>query len=429
MGKGRSIGIEYRCLVLGLCGLLACQPDLDPESLTLGRLDIQQVVAVGDEYMAGYANEGLSAHSQAMAFPNLFVDQVKHVKFTLFRQAMVNGNGSGYYYLEKVNDPVCQEGIPRAVIVKEGPDENWEENISGLGPFHNLGVPFMTLDEIDRPLTELTNPYVSRMVPADSSTLTFLDMIPGSGANFAMLWMGTHELLAYGWGGGEDPVHSLAEAAAFKANFSRLLETMNQLPNLRHLVVFNLPDITSFPYFSTVGPALPDRNTCQLLPVYIETADGRVRTATGNDRILLPGLEKLGELGEVNPRPWGLHPDHPVPSQEVLDSDEVMYLRQQIAAYNLAMEEALDEWAGDARIHRVNVAGLFNQVAESGLTIEGLNVTSDYLTGGLFSIDGWSLSSRGNAILAYQLIESLNNTYQARIPLPNVAEFEGVVFP
>lgn len=57
----------------------------------------------------------------------------------------------------------------------------------------------------------------------------------------------------------------------------------------------------------------------------------------------------------------------------------------------------------------------------------GLQMNGDYITGGLFSLDGVHPTSRGYAILANKFIDVINTKFNAEIPMINVSTIEGSI--
>ena len=71
----------------------------------------------------------------------------------------------------------------------------------------------------------------------------------------------------------------------------------------------------------------------------------------------------------------------------------------------------------------------FDSFANGGRTIQGINYTLEYISGGIFSLDGYTLTPRGNAILANEIIKKINRQYNSKIPEVDVSQFETVALP
>ena len=70
-----------------------------------------------------------------------------------------------------------------------------------------------------------------------------------------------------------------------------------------------------------------------------------------------------------------------------------------------------------------------NNVKEQGLVKDGISLNSNYISGGIFSLDGVHLTPRGYAIVADEFIKAINAKYGSTIPLANVSDYSGIKFP
>lgn len=247
-------------------------------------------------------------------------------------------------------------------------------------------------------------------------------------------------------------------------------------------VLLNLPDVTSIPYFTTVpGPAIPlDAATAgavnaqfglyntQVLPglagqgvITPEEAAARVinfsagqnyPTITDNDltdiSVILQGppfnldpltAGLLGQLRQANADDLmlltaasilGTTPDPsnplgvigvsiPVSNQYVLTGAEKARVAAATAAYNGTIQ-ALADANG---LGFVDANTELAQVANGGVAFDGGVITSEFVTGGAFSLDGVHPTPRGYAYTANLIIEELNRTYDATIPMVNIGNY------
>jgi len=70
-----------------------------------------------------------------------------------------------------------------------------------------------------------------------------------------------------------------------------------------------------------------------------------------------------------------------------------------------------------------------NDIKQHGLVVDGVALSSAYISGGIFSLDGVHLTPRGYAIVANEFIKAINGKYGSSIPLTNVSDYNGVKFP
>jgi lysophospholipase L1-like esterase len=70
-----------------------------------------------------------------------------------------------------------------------------------------------------------------------------------------------------------------------------------------------------------------------------------------------------------------------------------------------------------------------NNVKAKGLLIDGVSLNANYISGGIFSLDGIHLTPRGYAIVANEFIKTINAKYGSSIPLANISDYRSVKFP
>ncbi|MGN6477343.1 MAG: hypothetical protein ACTHKV_08960, partial [Flavipsychrobacter sp.] len=66
---------------------------------------------------------------------------------------------------------------------------------------------------------------------------------------------------------------------------------------------------------------------------------------------------------------------------------------------------------------------------QSGILFNGVAFNTTFVSGGAFSLDGVHLTPRGYALVANQIINTINNRYNATIPQVDVNKYNGVLFP
>ena len=89
-----------------------------------------------------------------------------------------------------------------------------------------------------------------------------------------------------------------------------------------------------------------------------------------------------------------------------------------ISEYNTAITTA----ASARNIPVADIKGLFDRFA-TGITVGPFRLTSDYITGGIFSLDGVHLSDIGYTLFANEYIKAINSGYSTHVPLASVATF------
>ena len=95
-----------------------------------------------------------------------------------------------------------------------------------------------------------------------------------------------------------------------------------------------------------------------------------------------------------------------------------------ITGYN----EVIAEAAAEHNLALVDMHGMMERL-KTGMVVDGNNYSSTFISGQVLSLDGIHATPRGYAIIANEFIRAINAKYQAAIPLVNVNDYRGNVFP
>jgi len=107
-----------------------------------------------------------------------------------------------------------------------------------------------------------------------------------------------------------------------------------------------------------------------------------------------------------------------IDDKDALDSGELSAISNARLSYNSTIQ-SLAEADGLAF---VDADALLNRVGQ-GLSFPGGVITSDFVTGGAFSLDGVHLTPRGYALIANETLRVINQTYGSNLPEVNVGEY------
>jgi hypothetical protein len=425
--------------------LAACQFSIDAPVLPYQALQVESIIAYGDGYMAGYTNStrrneeihgigGLYEEGQMTSVPKLVVDQYNALRQNhdfqpiLFRQPLAWGEGSGRLTVDKLATPGCSFLPSYAITHHEIAHSRWEEPLSG--PFHNFSVPHLKTSQIKQADLGYNNPFYHRVHP--DSTLSYLELIRKQDADLFLLWIGTNDLLEHALSGANAQEFAMTEVALFAELYREILQTQFNLG--RKGLVATIPDVTLFPYFQTVPRNYLHFQNCfaNPKPVFIEAkVDSAtiVRAATQDDLLLLPSQNLINQGNNG----YGLSESSPVPDRLVLDEGEVAQIRERTKQYNDVIMNLLEEFnsqSDESTLSLVRLDLTFDQLRE-GEFETGVYLDSKHLTGGVFNLDGLYLTPRGNALIANHFIREINRfpAFKATMPVLNLREFSGVLFP
>jgi lysophospholipase L1-like esterase len=116
----------------------------------------------------------------------------------------------------------------------------------------------------------------------------------------------------------------------------------------------------------------------------------------------------------------------PIPDWAVLDDAEVQTIRTATEGFNAKIKAV----AAAKGLGVLDAKAIFDEVI-ANRRIDGVSVTTAFISGGLFSLDGVHLTPKGYMIVANQFIKAINATYGSNIPFWDVASVNprGVKYP
>ena len=456
--------------------LAACQPEIDKVAPKGAELNFTKYVAVGNSLTAGFADNGLDYYRQINSYPNFIAEQMRKLKPDLvFNQPLfeMGSTGTGYLTLNGISatgSPVTTF-IPgatsevtdsTATLAGKLPNYNEAANITTL---NNLGVPGFRLSDINIGGIGAINPlgynfYLERMLADDDATrfLPYVSYVRRSNATFFTNWLGNNDVLGYATSGAAGS--SLTPTATFAMHNSALIDSLMLTANAG--LVATIPYVSSTPFFTTIpyNPLpLSDAQAAQVneplraggyfagLKLYNSTrpADDQLDTSAFTvgqnaplvqDKDLPPPLNTVGR--KLRPDEYlllttptsefatGMGTQRPVPDRYVLTRAEIKEIKARTDEFNVAIRSK----ANEKGLAIFEAGALLETLATtSGISYDGIKVTTRFISGGVFSLDGVHLTPRGYAIVANGMIQAINKKYGSTIPELNINLYPGVKFP
>jgi len=433
-------------LAVAVLGLAACKPSIDTVTPDKGTADFSRYIAVGDSYTAGFADGGLYLEGQRNSIPEMLAAQLQNVgggEFATPFFTEAQANGSGYLKLTGFNP----NGTPIIAPETTNLAVRGQVAIPGFGDvtlytkhtgaINNYGVPGLKSIHVNLAPYGNLNGYYERLLPGNAGTnnTAYLDFVTAEPFTFFSLWLGYYDIAGYANSGGTGDVPT--PAATFSALYNG---TVNKLVESGAKgVVATVPDLVNLPYFKTVTlesllaaiHATPAGASVTTL--YIKTGANVTRAATAEDLFTLT-LSSANVIGVPNESqiPYGLHPLNPIESKWVLDPAEVATVNNFVNAYNttiksVAASKGLALMDAFALLNTYNAKNAQGKLV--GAPVNGIEVSSAYITGNLYSLDGIHLTPLGNAIVANGFIKAINSQYGSSIPIVEVSKFRSVKFP
>lgn len=431
----------------GAALVVGCDDDgpLDPAARA-GALDLDRVVAIGDGFMAGAADDALYASAQ------------RHSPLALFVR-LAAGTGEGLQPL--VADPgfaIGEEGDggrlalvspPPTVVIQRLPRGGPLLEPAPSGPYHNLAVPGALVVEAltarSQGTSLLGNPFYD-LVLRDRGIVA--EEVAEANATLVLMWYGTGDVLPWVAHGGDPdrapglPTPGGTFASLYERLLDRVMETTDQV------ALFTVPDVTRLPVVHAIPRHVIDPETgepetiTRLVPVTDPDTGEPVLDEDGNpvfeaveEVAMLIGPE--GELGEEDlvtldartlidagigiPEALG-GTGEPLPDRAVLDAGERAVARSAISSYN----ETIRRLATERDLALVDVSVLVESLAGEGLVTDGVRLTDAWLFGQAVSLDGAYFTPKGNGIVVNLLVDALNARYGARLPHVPTEDLPGV---
>lgn len=437
---------KFSLRILGILGILfvvSCKPTINTPRPSAGLADFSQFISIGNSLTAGFADGGLYLDGQKVAFPNLVAMQMKLAGGGTFTSPffdIAHANGSGYLRLKEVvlGFPIM-ENISTNLAYRDAQ----KHMIKYTDPIQNLGVPGMRIDLAFSPQGSVLNSFFERLLPeAEVGIKTYVDYVVDHDHTFFSFFMGSSEVLGYAAAGGVEigANETMTEKAIFDELYTEFVDKLTE--KQQKGVVATVPDLTTTPFFTTVnidllvslGKAVKPEMADQIKGVYIQdkTAPGiaglvppGVREATKEDLIVLTFLSS-GLLGKLNSAQaaYGFHPLNPIEDHYVLDKKEALRVKEYVESYNVTIRRI----AKNKGLAIADVYTYLNQV-KNGVMINGATLNAEFITGGVFSLDGVHLTPKGNALIANLFIRAINETYVAKLPEVDVNSYRGVKVP
>ncbi|MFD2786510.1 hypothetical protein [Hymenobacter rubripertinctus] len=425
--------------------LSSCAPTQTEPTPSAGPLDVSRYLAVGDGYTAGFSDGGLTAASQEYSYPALLARQFARINpQAAFTQGLLPaGTGTGYLTLRELN----ALGIPQTSRVTKGravrsayfvnptacggPDTTFLYAQAPSAPLsQNLGVPGLGLTQVgvaglgntaNQNKTGAFNPYLERLLPLNDNR-TYLQTVTDASANasFFTFFMGLGDALPYMLNGGE--CGAAPSGSLLNLNAKKVLDQLTA--NGRPGVIALVPSLQNLPFLRLGGKdGIRGQLTQGANPdsIYITSSIGNVvRPIDAGDFVLPAGLARLGRQetvalpggGTVQAR-YGLSRRNPVSRRDVLDLNEFSRVNSSLIGLNTELERLA------TKVYKLPFVKLEDELffqINTRISVNGVEYSAAPVRGNFYSLDLYSLTPRGNALLANAFLKTINKSYRANIP-------------
>jgi lysophospholipase L1-like esterase len=411
---------------------MGCSPG-DPEQTALsitqpsGPAALQRYVAIGNSISAGYMDSGLIINGQLSSFPFQIALQLGYSpdpsSDDWFAQPLTAWPGIG---TTDVGDPTLVAGvlhwngssIEPVGVTPLAQVQSLLQATQYPTPYPNLGIPGAysldvegTLDSSES--TRPNNAYFDSILRNPTfGNVDMLNQAIAQGPTLVTLWIGSNDVLLGATGGnpvvGENVIPAAVVAEAIEGAVAGLDEGVHARFGYHpHLVVGNIPSITSVPYF------IPKAVFDNVVGLPFPSEEENVEFVT------------FPALGEVT---GGAYAE--LPSHRTLTADETSAVETTVADINAAIDDLAGQYGYTVADANALLAGLstpeathFVFLVGQGMTVEQAAATTR------FSLDGFHPNNRGQTLLANLFIEGINTELglsggDALVPVPDTAVWD-----
>jgi hypothetical protein len=419
--------MRIRSLVLLLIALIAA-----PLFAARGTADFTRFVVLGDSYAAGVESASLNVNHQQFSWPAVIARQAGAPDF---QQPLVSfpGIGPELQLVDIIHFP--------PTILPASTTNGQPINLNLPRPYNNLAVPGANV--------------------ADLTTLTGKQQVTGTAtafAQFILRGLGTEVQQAIAqqptfiaiWIGGNDAlgaVESGTPAAltpldTFKTGYNAMLDQLTAgAPNAGMVVGTIADNVLAVPFLTAVQPVIINPQTRQPLlingaqvPLIADLGGGNIGALPAGSVVLLSAATKVASGFGIPPQlaqapPFNQFPNagKPLADSDVLTPTELATIKQRVDDFNTVITQA----ASARNIPVADIKGLFDRLAARdasgalvGMNVGPITLSSAFITGGAFSLDGIHMTDIGYTLFADEYIKAINDAYGTRIPLAPVTNFE-----
>ncbi len=439
----------------------------------LGNAKVTKYVAIGNSLTAGWQSNGLYESAQLYSYPNLIAKQLSLAGASIgtFEQPLWPDPGTPDPSHPTIASRLRIVSLVGPVVTQigEAVTASAPTNAATLfRPYDNLGIPGI-------PLAGFMDTSGAYQAPPLGPQAILRWQNPGSPfpksiflqvkllqPDLITFWLGANDVLGFATSGGVSP-SSPTDGGVFALLYNQALDSLRtNFPNAK-IIVGNIPEVETIPFFTTLGPIMAQaiaeaRAAIPAIPgLYFQkhteqgTGSGlTLLTEVGAPLITLKGISYATLLGQPTGRwyrdlaasmslplnavlppsvdttkPFGFDPRNPWPNALVLDSTEQVTAANAITSFNSTIATVASHYNAVV----FDAHALLAQINSAGYNADGNDLTSAYIAGGAFSLDGIHPSDRGYGVVANEIIKLMNSSFGMSVPLIEINSLPGIPAP
>ena len=417
---------------------ISCKPKYEAPEINAGSTNPERYLMVGGTFASGYTDDALFKYGQEHSISAYIHESINQIQNSNFEQAFTSENSVG----------MSSNGLSRLILgyktdcnnetslspVRESNvgDASLFNNIYTGTTFNNMAIPNLKLADMFNGDYANQNPFFGRM--ASSQTATVLSDVMELGPSIFSVFIGLDDFMPYIKSGAKDD--SLPDIQNFENNYRTLLQNLTQ--NGAKGVISTIPDITSSPYFTTVGwndLVLDSANNATLNSIYNPL---EFYFTEGNNPFMIndPDANMFGvrpiQEGELillsvpldSVKCYKMGTLFPFRDEFVLTLEEQQEIRNRLNNINNTIRSLADEF----NLALVESEEFFNHIRDV-LPYNGIELSNEIVSGGAYGLDGIRLNTRTNAMFANKFLTALNKQYNASYPMINATSLDAAFFP
>ena len=428
----------YLALLSGIV-FISCKPKFEMPEEHLGTVNVTNYIVLGGSNTAGFSDGAFNLVGQENSYAQILSEQFNRIETSAFNQSLVseagiNLDGNSKLIVGYKIDCNDEESLSPVRFNPTGDNSILSTNVSGDGPFNNLALPSMSTINVNQ--TGYNNNFFDR-IASSSFTESILGIALANNPTFYTAQLGEDDILAFATSGATTtPVPTNGAAGVgFEGSLEEVITSMVAAGAKGALL--NIPDVLNHPHFTTIPYNGLDLDSEQVEslntafnPLGISFEEGpngfliEDSTQPFGVRKMLPGEKILLTIPLDSVKCLGMGITDYIPDRYSLTLEEIEVIEQMITEYNLVISNL----ANQNNVALVDLNSLYNTF-HNGTIYNGVNMSTAFISGGTFSLDGLNLNPIGQAKIANAIIEELNTFYNAAIPLADVTKYPGIIFP
>jgi len=396
----------------------------------MAQVNFTRYVALGDSLTVGVASGSIMDYYQQRSYPQLLSTQAGG---GMLQGPFVAAPGVAPILELKSLSPLTI--APTDVPPPQDPLEYFY-NIALEAPYQNLGISGADTNDLliktgnalnlaagnfDNVAYDMTLRIPQQPDPNTGELIdyTALAAAIGQQPTFLTVWIGSNDVLGAVLAATPIDGITMTPLEDFATDYATLIGGLAMSLPSTDIVVMNIFSDARWIPFSTSVPTSVDIPGLGTVAVMGE--DGPLESG---DYLTLPAGGLLGQgmglpIPGSPPLPENLNPATGAPGV-ILRAAEIEVINERLGAVNGIIADVAAQFPN---VHLFDITPLFTELVNGTFrTFGGIELSNAFLTGGIFSYDGFHPQNVGQAVVAGGLIDYINDEFNADIPQLNMYE-------